>query len=314
LHVYCHGNVFPESLPSNDHLFWLHYSSFQASCHNIIVNTGIECSDKSEDTVHTCCQYNHSALDTAAEEIDSLADSTDERSEGSSVLGVSGLEWNQNCFQERYGNMFVQFTLSDCTGLSSCLCFLPAVITKYISTIQQLRTGQGLSIIVRTISDRNRGNCLMRKCLVYTLFPLLEVQRREQKTICEDINISRQCVDLWKRWKGNQRETHIQECLFWILAGILAVLRFCAIFISSGKCWDSTWVQWWLLPSKSFSIHQLTYHLIPYSLVKWQHHKMTHLIIKEYEVEMNVDKMLTARILSNLDINIKIKAKDTVIQ
>jgi hypothetical protein len=28
--------VFSESLPRNEHLFWLHYSGFQASCHNTV--------------------------------------------------------------------------------------------------------------------------------------------------------------------------------------------------------------------------------------------------------------------------------------
>jgi hypothetical protein len=32
----CRGNVCTEPLPSNDRLLWLHYSVFQASCHNII--------------------------------------------------------------------------------------------------------------------------------------------------------------------------------------------------------------------------------------------------------------------------------------
>jgi hypothetical protein len=32
--IRCHGNVFAETLPSNERLLWLHYSSFQASCCN----------------------------------------------------------------------------------------------------------------------------------------------------------------------------------------------------------------------------------------------------------------------------------------
>jgi hypothetical protein len=35
LRIRCRGNVISESLPSNKRLLWLHYSGFQASCHNI---------------------------------------------------------------------------------------------------------------------------------------------------------------------------------------------------------------------------------------------------------------------------------------
>jgi hypothetical protein len=35
LRVRCRGNVFTESLPSNEHLLALRYSGFQASWHNI---------------------------------------------------------------------------------------------------------------------------------------------------------------------------------------------------------------------------------------------------------------------------------------
>jgi hypothetical protein len=35
--ISCSGNVF-ESLPSSEHLFWLHYSGFWASCRNIILD------------------------------------------------------------------------------------------------------------------------------------------------------------------------------------------------------------------------------------------------------------------------------------
>jgi hypothetical protein len=38
LSTHCHGNLFTKSLPSNERLLWLHYSGFQASCHNIINN------------------------------------------------------------------------------------------------------------------------------------------------------------------------------------------------------------------------------------------------------------------------------------
>jgi hypothetical protein len=31
-------NLFTESLPSNEHLIWLHYSGFQASCHHITLH------------------------------------------------------------------------------------------------------------------------------------------------------------------------------------------------------------------------------------------------------------------------------------
>jgi hypothetical protein len=33
--IHCCGNLFTESLPSNERLLWLCYSGFQASCHNI---------------------------------------------------------------------------------------------------------------------------------------------------------------------------------------------------------------------------------------------------------------------------------------
>jgi hypothetical protein len=34
--IHCLGNVFTEPLPSNGLSLWLHCSSFQASCHNIL--------------------------------------------------------------------------------------------------------------------------------------------------------------------------------------------------------------------------------------------------------------------------------------
>jgi hypothetical protein len=34
--IHFHGNIFTESLSSNEHILWLRYSSFQASCHSII--------------------------------------------------------------------------------------------------------------------------------------------------------------------------------------------------------------------------------------------------------------------------------------
>jgi hypothetical protein len=34
--ILCRGNVFTEPLPSNERLFWLHYSGLKSSCHNII--------------------------------------------------------------------------------------------------------------------------------------------------------------------------------------------------------------------------------------------------------------------------------------
>jgi hypothetical protein len=36
LRIRCSGNVFTKPLPSNRRLFWLHYSGFQASCHNML--------------------------------------------------------------------------------------------------------------------------------------------------------------------------------------------------------------------------------------------------------------------------------------
>jgi hypothetical protein len=36
LQIRCHGYVFTESLSSNNRLFWLRYSGFRASCHNIL--------------------------------------------------------------------------------------------------------------------------------------------------------------------------------------------------------------------------------------------------------------------------------------
>jgi hypothetical protein len=42
LRIRCHGNVFIESLHSNERLFWLCYSGFQASCDNIVIwNTAL---------------------------------------------------------------------------------------------------------------------------------------------------------------------------------------------------------------------------------------------------------------------------------
>jgi hypothetical protein len=35
LFIRCRGNVFPETLPSNERLLWLHYSGFRGSCHNM---------------------------------------------------------------------------------------------------------------------------------------------------------------------------------------------------------------------------------------------------------------------------------------
>jgi hypothetical protein len=46
---HCGGDLFTESLPSNKHLFWLRYSDFQASYHNILnyteLGTAINCVD-----------------------------------------------------------------------------------------------------------------------------------------------------------------------------------------------------------------------------------------------------------------------------
>jgi hypothetical protein len=36
LFIRCRGNLFTESLPSNERLLWLRYSGFQASCHNTL--------------------------------------------------------------------------------------------------------------------------------------------------------------------------------------------------------------------------------------------------------------------------------------
>jgi hypothetical protein len=38
--VHFRGNLFTESLPSNERLLWLRYSGFQASCHNNINTAG----------------------------------------------------------------------------------------------------------------------------------------------------------------------------------------------------------------------------------------------------------------------------------
>jgi hypothetical protein len=35
------GGVFTKSLPSNERLFWLHYSGFRVSCHNTYIHTYI---------------------------------------------------------------------------------------------------------------------------------------------------------------------------------------------------------------------------------------------------------------------------------
>jgi hypothetical protein len=34
--ICCRGNLFSESLPSNERLLWLRYSGFQAACHNTV--------------------------------------------------------------------------------------------------------------------------------------------------------------------------------------------------------------------------------------------------------------------------------------
>jgi hypothetical protein len=41
LRIRCRGNVFTKSLPSNEHVFWLHYSGYWASCHNIFLTIPI---------------------------------------------------------------------------------------------------------------------------------------------------------------------------------------------------------------------------------------------------------------------------------
>jgi hypothetical protein len=35
LRICCRGNVFTDSLPSNERIFWLRYSGFRVSCHCI---------------------------------------------------------------------------------------------------------------------------------------------------------------------------------------------------------------------------------------------------------------------------------------
>jgi hypothetical protein len=42
LRIRCSGNVITESLPSNELLFWLHYSYSRESCHNIVTCRGYE--------------------------------------------------------------------------------------------------------------------------------------------------------------------------------------------------------------------------------------------------------------------------------
>jgi hypothetical protein len=41
LRIRCRGNLFTESLPSNERLLWLRYSDFQESCHNTIKERSI---------------------------------------------------------------------------------------------------------------------------------------------------------------------------------------------------------------------------------------------------------------------------------
>jgi hypothetical protein len=58
LRIRCSGNMFTESLPSNERLFWLHYFGFRASCHNIInlcPNVGLISPDL---FFNKSCQYN----------------------------------------------------------------------------------------------------------------------------------------------------------------------------------------------------------------------------------------------------------------
>jgi hypothetical protein len=48
--ISCRGNLFIESLPSRERLLWLHYSGFQASCHNIISTLTASWNSKAHDS------------------------------------------------------------------------------------------------------------------------------------------------------------------------------------------------------------------------------------------------------------------------
>jgi hypothetical protein len=52
--IRCRGNMFTESLPSNERLFWLHYCGFRASCHNIFCQSLVERSNRNSSNGTLC--------------------------------------------------------------------------------------------------------------------------------------------------------------------------------------------------------------------------------------------------------------------
>jgi hypothetical protein len=57
-----------------------------------------------------------------------------QRTWGFMFFGVWAVQQNHNCFQERYGNIFLLFSLSDHKSHPSPLHFQPTVLTKCVST------------------------------------------------------------------------------------------------------------------------------------------------------------------------------------
>jgi hypothetical protein len=113
-----------------------------------------------QDSVSTCTQNNAllcsqdsgNEADTESEDTYSSEDSADEGPVGP---------------QERYGNKFVLFSLSDCTDLPFSPNFLPVDVSKRLSTKQERSTFQGnLRLCRRNISDDNI--CIRLSTFMYT--------------------------------------------------------------------------------------------------------------------------------------------------
>jgi hypothetical protein len=66
-----------------------------------------------------------------------------------------------------------------------------------------------------------------------------------------------------------QFESWLGHWLSWLRSPRLSLVH-------PGKFQDSTFIMLWLLPSKSFSIHQSSCPLMPRSLRYWYHHQITH--------------------------------------
>jgi hypothetical protein len=98
------------------------------------VNAGTKRSDKEfEGSVSIHSQSSGSATDAISTEINISTDPAEEGPDGSSVSGSKLLN-KTRLLSEKHGNTFGVFSLSDCTGLFSSQHFLPASVTKGIST------------------------------------------------------------------------------------------------------------------------------------------------------------------------------------